>query len=145
LESLQRITTRVKEKVAAVETAIPQLIARLEAFEEVVLSPPHGVIDSAVRVLSLGARTQWEYFALRHIVRRTLKHEACCAKWTAKQKRQFYKAMRRHIATHLAAVRKVAEFSFYERLLALWHLLHYPLFLMMVLAAVVHVVAVHMY
>jgi hypothetical protein len=42
-------------------------------------------------------------------------------------------------------MRKVAEFSFYERLFALWHVFHLPMFLLMVVAAIVHVLYVHMY
>ena len=40
---------------------------------------------------------------------------------------------------------RVAQFSLYERLFALWHILHLPIFFLMVLSAIVHVVAVHMY
>jgi hypothetical protein len=43
------------------------------------------------------------------------------------------------------AVRRVAEFAFYDRLLRLWHLLHMPLFILMVAAVILHIVAVHMY
>ena len=40
---------------------------------------------------------------------------------------------------------RVAQFSFYERLFALWHVFHLPIFFMMVISALVHVLAVHMY
>lgn len=43
------------------------------------------------------------------------------------------------------AVRRGAEFAFYDRLLRLWHLLHLPLFVLLVATAVLHIVAVHMY
>jgi hypothetical protein len=50
-----------------------------------------------------------------------------------------------HIGAHLASIRKVAEFRFYERFFAIWHVVHYPLFLMLVVSGVIHVIAVHMY
>jgi len=43
------------------------------------------------------------------------------------------------------AVRRVAELATYERLFSLWHLLHLPLFFMLLVAGVVHIVAVHVY
>jgi hypothetical protein len=46
---------------------------------------------------------------------------------------------------YFEAVRRAAEFAFYDRLLRLWHLLHQPLFVLLVAAAVLHIVAVHMY
>lgn len=45
----------------------------------------------------------------------------------------------------LQAARQVAQFHLFERLFSLWHILHFPLFLMMIFTAIVHVVAVHMY
>lgn len=46
---------------------------------------------------------------------------------------------------YLAAVRKTASLALFERLFALWHLLHLPLFFLMILATVIHVIAVHLY
>ena len=45
----------------------------------------------------------------------------------------------------LAAARRVAEFEGCERLFALWHVMHIPLFVMMLIAGFVHVIAVHIY
>lgn len=55
------------------------------------------------------------------------------------------KEFERDVAAHLAAVRKAAGLAIYEHLFALWHFLHMPLFMMLVLAAVAHVIAVHLY
>ncbi len=44
-----------------------------------------------------------------------------------------------------AAVQRVAQFGVFERLFSCWHVLHVPLVYMMVLSAIAHVVAVHMY
>jgi len=49
------------------------------------------------------------------------------------------------VRTYLRSTREVAHFSTYERLFSLWHVLHVPLVYMMVLSAIAHVVAVHMY
>lgn len=49
------------------------------------------------------------------------------------------------IDAYFEAVRRAAEFAFYDRLLRLWHLLHLPLFVLLVAAAILHIVAVHMY
>jgi len=38
-----------------------------------------------------------------------------------------------------------AEFKFYEKMFALWHLLHLPLFFMLVITGIFHVIAVHYY
>lgn len=51
----------------------------------------------------------------------------------------------RLVAQYFVGVRRAAEFAFFDRLLRLWHLLHMPLFVILVASAVLHVVAVHMY
>jgi hypothetical protein len=45
----------------------------------------------------------------------------------------------------LDAVQRTAQFSTYERLFSLWHVVHIPFLGMLVITAVVHVVAVHLY
>jgi len=60
----------------------------------------------------------------------------------------YYRLLRssaRYINNHVSLVGRVAQFSFYERLFALWHVLHLPIFFMMIISAVFHVLAVHMY
>ncbi|PKG99129.1 pyridine nucleotide-disulfide oxidoreductase [Paraglaciecola sp. MB-3u-78] len=50
-----------------------------------------------------------------------------------------------HLLDYLQAVRKIANLAFYERLFSLWHLLHMPIFFMLVITGFVHVYAVHRY
>jgi hypothetical protein len=54
-------------------------------------------------------------------------------------------ATRAMIEAYIAALVKEVQFSAYERLFSLWHALHIPLFVMLLLTALMHVVAVHMY
>jgi hypothetical protein len=60
-----------------------------------------------------------------------------------------YKPLRRASSTYIREYTKlmgcVAQFTFYERLFALWHVFHLPIFYVMVLSALAHVLAVHMY
>lgn len=46
---------------------------------------------------------------------------------------------------YLHTVRRLAGLHFYERLFSLWHMLHLPIFFMLLITAVVHVYAVHVY
>ncbi len=52
---------------------------------------------------------------------------------------------RAYVDRRIAATRRVAAFEGYERLFSLWHALHIPLIFMMIIAAVIHVIAVHVY
>ncbi len=49
------------------------------------------------------------------------------------------------IRTFLAIIKRIAGISFYERLFSLWHVLHMPIFFMLVITGLIHVYAVHLY
>jgi hypothetical protein len=51
----------------------------------------------------------------------------------------------RYIDDRIGATRRVLEFRAFQRFFSLWHALHLPLFVMLIIAGTVHVVAVHIY
>lgn len=55
------------------------------------------------------------------------------------------KVLAQCIKRYTRAHRQIAAFSVYERLFSLWHILHMPLFIMMIVTAIVHIFAVHLY
>jgi hypothetical protein len=61
------------------------------------------------------------------------------------RRRQLRRTAGVYVDDRLAATRRVLEFSAFERLFSLWHALHLPLFLMLLVAGIAHVIAVHVY
>lgn len=51
----------------------------------------------------------------------------------------------RHLDGYICALRKAATFALWERIFSLWHILHAPVLALLVLSAVAHIVAVHLY
>jgi hypothetical protein len=110
----------------------------------------------ALRPRQSFASSLWAFFHIGFLMRRShrrLMRQASGlidqdAKRTAlswRQKRQRKNAVRLHLRLYFAAVRKAVRFAVFERLLALWHVLHMPLFILLVITAVIHIVAVHHY
>ena len=52
---------------------------------------------------------------------------------------------RSYAERRLEAGRRVAKYKMYARLFSYWHVLHIPLFFMLLIAGLVHVVAVNVY
>ncbi len=52
---------------------------------------------------------------------------------------------RHDLDLYLAAVVRMSRLGLYEQLLALWHVLHMPLFILLAMTAVFHIIAVHQY
>jgi hypothetical protein len=89
--------------------------------------------------------TRLTYIQARRHLKAGFKLEARCKGWNRRERRKRYQRARRQLKTYLATVRLIAELGFYERLLSLWHVLHFPLYILLVITGIVHVVAVHMY
>lgn len=107
------------------------LIERIQPFEDRAVLAGSNFWSSAAAVVGLGIETR---FAERKLLAE-IPHGA--------DRRTIQ--LHGFVTEYFDAVRRAAEFAFYDRLLRLWHLLHLPLFVILVAAAVLHIVAVHMY
>ncbi len=145
LEELREDTEELRKTLVASKLLPPRAVEHLQRIEQTALTPRGGLLRSTFRLLLLRARLRATRAALRRAIRGALRREARARGWTARDRRRLVKTLDRYVCAHLGAVSKVAGLSFYERLFALWHLLHLPLFFMLIIAGVVHVIAVHMY
>jgi len=64
---------------------------------------------------------------------------------TRRQRRAKMREIDAHLRIFFAAVKKAQRLAFFERLFGMWHHLHMPLFVLLALTVVIHVVAVHLY
>jgi hypothetical protein len=99
-----------------------------------------------LHVITAAPRTslaRWRlYRAIRGSVKRALNHESVTV---ARHARRIYTVARDYVDRRLEAGRRAAEYEFYVRLFSLWHVLHIPLFFMLLIAGIVHVIAVNVY
>jgi len=65
--------------------------------------------------------------------------------WTAKEARIHQRDARLHVDNFISSVVKASELSLYERLFSLWHVFHVPLFFLLIVTGIVHVISVHLY
>ncbi len=65
--------------------------------------------------------------------------------WSWWQRRRRAAELTRVMDVYFNAVLKAAELRFYERLFSQWHVLHLPLFFLMVMVVLIHVWAAHKY
>jgi hypothetical protein len=124
---------------------LPELIQKLELEEQHVLSIRASVSSALVvpfiaRWRILGAR--WR---LRRYVRHSLATVARNSQAIKEQRRPLRRTAFAYVETRLQASGRVVSFQAFERLFSLWHVLHLPLVYMLVFAAIVHVIAVHVY
>jgi hypothetical protein len=123
---------------------LPDLVGRIDAEER-------GIVERSERTLLL-ARPIVGAIGVLLARRRLQRHVALALRATdtapnrsTARGEQLRGIARDYIDHRLSATRRVVEFGAFERLFSLWHALHLPLFLMLLIAGVVHVVAVHVY
>jgi hypothetical protein len=125
---------------------LPELVARLERAEQRLLATgPHLPVFGFAKPLFVACNAMMARWRLRAYVRSALSAAARTSPAIASHKRRLRELAGSYIDQRLIATRRVAEFQAYERLFSLWHALHLPLIFMLIVAAVVHIVAVHVY
>jgi hypothetical protein len=114
------------------------IINELLRLEKIGLAPAQGLLHS-LRMRSLSRR---EIRKSRKRIRKVINGDI------TKQSQLSNDAGRmigNNVEQFLLVVQQSADLRLYERLFGWWHVLHLPLFVMMLIAGIVHVVVVHMY
>lgn len=145
LRELQSVARFQEEALKSLFHRVPEVEARLLAFHERSLQGEAGWTTHLRRVLILPWRQQFEYAACCAGLDREMAKLARARRWTRGDLKARRRRARALVRTYLGSVVRVAQFSAYERLFALWHMLHVPFIYILVVSAAAHVVAVHVY
>ena len=145
LRELQQDLAASVDKSHGLATLMPTLVARLNKMAEELQG------CGVTQTLGIRRSIRWTFthhfthFSLWLTARRELKTMADNSSIVARDRDRLSRAASKFIHDYMLLVGRVAQFSFYERLFALWHILHMPIFLLLVVSALFHVLAVHMY
>lgn len=129
----------------------PDLVAA-DAFKElgafgkrVMDQPPSTALSSLLQGAMLYVQSRFLRSRVLAEARKHVLDEGKASGWSFWQRRRRLAEVNEIVTAYVKALLKAAELRFYERLFSLWHVLHLPLFFVMVLAAFVHVWAAHRY
>jgi len=123
----------------------PPVEARLKEFGELAHTPPSGILASSWQFMTLSLKARYVRRQSMREVRRVLRAHASKRQWDREKLHLRLTTADHMIRSYLESVRHAAQFTAYERLFSLWHILHVPFVFMLVISGVVHVIAVHMY
>ncbi len=146
--SLKKLLSRVRLTPPAGGTVvrfIPELMEQLKSFDQAVMVPPKNLYDSLRLPFMLNAKTRIAHYRLMRFARRRMAVEAAASTLVAQHADRLDRSIDNYLRTHLRQVRRVAEFLAYERLFSLWHTVHVPFFVLLVVSVIVHIIAVHWY
>jgi hypothetical protein len=127
-------------------TFLPELVERLDTAERRLLTSTGKVpVLGIAKLVGTATASMMARLKLHAYVRRCLREAAANSPTITAQRKRLRRAAFGYIDRRLAATRRVAGFEAYERLFSLWHALHLPLIFLMLVAGIVHVIAVHVY
>ena len=145
LEDLKARSGSIEGDVQGALSQVPGVAQQLQTFHHIAVRPYTGVLAGLRTLMILGFAARRTRRRAVSALARWMKQQAKTQGWESRIYRQRLAHQRQLVETYIYCLRQVAEFSAYERLFALWHVLHIPLFFMLVLAGIVHVFAVHIY
>jgi hypothetical protein len=144
LAELKNIAETLTQQ-ATVVSVLPDLLAAIESEEKHLLEPAHGPVGRLFHVFMVGIRGVFARWRLHRLIERTVAQAARQSPTLTAHAGRLAATARRYADRRLDASRRVAEFRVYTRLFSLWHVLHVPLFIMLLIAGVVHVISVQIY
>jgi hypothetical protein len=145
LEELKAVGDRLRTQATSV-SFMPGLLDAIDRVEKRWIDPPTGMIMRFPHLLTGAPRLA----AARWLVRGEIKRAVAQARHgdsplLAQHAHGIGEAAYSYARRRLEAGRRMAEYQSYARLFSLWHVLHIPLFFMLLLAGIVHVIAINVY
>ncbi len=145
LDELRGDLAESLESSRGMATLMPKLMSELERLSAEIQG------DNITRSLGIGASLKWTFrqyviwISLSWTAHRELRARAVLSPTVRRDFWRLKKLSSVYIRNYVRLMGRVAQFTLYEKLFSVWHVLHLPLFYMMVLSALLHVLAVHMY
>jgi hypothetical protein len=145
LEELKAAGDRLRSQTNSI-ALLPGLMEAVERIEKRLIEPPQGVMPRVLHLLSGAIRiARARQLARREINTAVAKAVALEPRVMSMHTARVAQAARAYAYRRLDAGRRKAELQTYERLFSLWHVLHIPLFFMLVIAGIAHVIAINIY
>jgi hypothetical protein len=141
LRELQQALEKELNSLEPQLSRIPSVKHEIDHFTALVSRKPAGWRGRAAHFLSLG----WKRFLVARRVRRAIAFPVTHHTGNAAALHADFADLLKTVDAVLRAAQRTAQFSTYERLFSLWHVVHIPFLGMLVITAVIHVVAVHVY
>lgn len=145
LDEMRAVGERLREQTTSIEF-LPGLLDGIDAIERRWIVPPKNYFGRLVHLVTGALRIA----RARYLVRREIRNAVAKAirresPLVAKHAERIAEVARGYAYRRLDAGRRVAEYKMYAGLFSLWHVLHIPLFFMLLIAGIVHVIAVNVY
>ncbi len=145
LDDLRSTAERLRSQTTSTPF-LPGLFDLLDREEKRLMYPAKSAIGRFLHLFTADTRLflarRRTHRAIDDAVRRALNDDA---DMVVRQAQRIAKVSKIYASRRLDAGRRVTEYKTYTQLFSLWHVLHIPLFFMLLVAGIVHVIAANVY
>lgn len=135
----------LKEQLGLDISGSSTVFSALDRLNNAVSRPRTSTLSAFASAATIGIRVHFVQQSVMRDASKAIHRMARKNGWSRHRRREQIATFRLHAKTYFAAVKKAERLALFERLFALWHVLHMPLFIMLVMSVLFHIVAVHQY
>jgi hypothetical protein len=145
LEQLKAVGDRLRSQTTSI-ALLPGLLEGIDAIEKRWIEAPRSSLARALHLLSGSVRmARARYLVGREIKRALANAVSRESPLIARHAHRIAEVARQYAYRRLEAGRRMTEYQMYASLFSFWHVLHIPLFFMLLIAGIVHVIAINVY
>ncbi len=137
-----KLMLAIEEDVGGSGSAVVQAMAD---FSVRATPQKQSLLNSLQNILTMPLSASFAQARIMREVRKAVEVNTKANNWTRLEAKSHINVAKNHVSEFIAAVSRAAQFSFWERMFSLWHVLHVPLFFLLLVSGVIHVIAVHLY
>jgi uncharacterized membrane protein len=123
----------------------PEIEVELKRYEDTARAYRLSTLGSFRATLFLGFHSRKSQRYVKSEAQAIISARALREHWDRDTHRERLSAALSHFDSYFETVRHAAGLHFFERLFRFWHVFHMPLFLLLIMVALGHVIAVHLY
>lgn len=143
LDELKSDSNEIREMLMGKLAIFPDLMETTTRIEALAVMKPAGLVTQIFRHIYVRIRIWLLGKSISAQLRQAIRN--CASETDSASRKELQKVSLLYINAYLRCIRKGSEFMLYERLFSIWHIVHFPLFLLLVLSGSIHVFAVHLY
>jgi hypothetical protein len=144
LEQLKAVGQRLRTQSTSI-SFLPGLLEAIETVEQRYIVAPNGHIGRFLHLFTGGARLVAARWRVRREIREAIFKASQRDRVIAWNAPRMAQVARRYADRRLEAGRRMTEYQLYAQLFSLWHVLHIPLFFILLIAGIAHVIAINVY
>jgi hypothetical protein len=141
---VQAVANQLRSQ-GSVVAILPDVLSAIEREEQWLLAPAHGPFTRLFHPFTIGVRAAMARAHLRKFIMQSVASAASRSHPIAMQAERLTQTAYGYACRRLDGQRRLAEYKLYAGLFSYWHVLHVPLFILLIIAATVHIVSANIY